>query len=77
MSYLIATPDAVMCVAQRVNLEWGPHGYHITGIRTESGNVTVASVRHFDGSEFEVAVDRYGAAVEWPLAAVTAGKKPS
>ena len=61
---LYAEPDALISAASRVNREWGSYGYTITDARSDTWGGVTLTVRHFDGSEFEVAVDRYGNAVQ-------------
>jgi hypothetical protein len=54
-----ATCDSLFAIAGHISREYGDYGYQI-GQVANAGLGGVFSVRHFDGSTFYVAVDRYG-----------------
>ena len=60
MFSLSATPDQISSIASYIAREWGDYGYRITALESPTYAVTVATVRHSDGSEFKVMGDRYG-----------------
>ena len=56
---LFITPEQLAALGHRILNEWGDYGYTVIGLRSRSDGVAVATVHHFDGSEFDVAVDRW------------------
>ena len=56
---LTATCDALFAVAGHVSREYGDYGYSIGQVANARGG-GIFSVRHFDGSTFFLAVDRWG-----------------
>ena len=55
----LVAPDALSAAAHFVDREYGSYGYRI-GIAMSSGAVTAFEVAHFDGSRFNVLVDKWG-----------------
>lgn len=60
MSYTpTASLDSFSSAASYVSRNWGDHGYSI-GLEASSFGSGIYLVRHSDGSEFRILVDRWG-----------------
>lgn len=60
LTELNATTDAAIAAAGIISREWGDHGYRIVGAESPTRGGIRFHVRHTDGSEFAVEVDRWG-----------------
>lgn len=60
MAPLNVSCDQLCAIGGFVSREYGDYGYTVEYLRTVTGAVTVAQVRHFDGSRFIVAADKWG-----------------
>jgi hypothetical protein len=52
------TPDQLHALAGHITREYGSYGYRIVDLENTSWSRTAATVRHADGSEFRLEVDR-------------------
>lgn len=57
---LVAGPDQMAALGGWVGREYGDYGYVFEYLHSITGAVTLAQVRHFDGSRFIVAADKWG-----------------
>ena len=66
MTYMSVTCDQMSSAAGYLASNWGDYGYRFTGIESPTGAVSVFTVRHSDGSEFAILVDKWGNADQAP-----------
>lgn len=54
------TPDAVSGLVGALQKGWGSHGYRFESIVGVNSGGALGLVAHFDGSRFQIEVDRWG-----------------